>query len=129
MMPSLNMCGYIYSGADIGGFGHNASEDLVLRWMAFGIFTPLFRNHTCNWVRRKDYHLLKNNLIVRNILSIRYAILPYLYNEYIKAIVNNTLLFNPLSFIYPNDKRALEIEDELILGDSLLIASVYKQNE
>ena len=128
MMPSLNMCGYLYSGADIGGFGHNASEDLLLRWMAFGIFTPLFRNHTCNSVRPKDYHLMSKTNIIRNLLSIRYAILPYLYSEYIKAVENNTLLFTQLSFVFKDDPRTYEIEDELIFGKSIIIAPVYKQN-
>ena len=128
MMPSLNMCGYLYSGADIGGFGHNASEDLLLRWMAFGLFTPLFRNHTCNWVRPKDYHLMQRSDIIRNLLSIRYAILPYLFSEYIKVINNNSLLFTPLSFKYRLDKRCEEIDDELIFGSSILLAPVYKQN-
>ena len=127
MMPSLNMCGYLYSGADIGGFGQEGSLDLMLRWMAFGIFTPLFRNHACNWVNRQDYHLLKKTDIVRNLLSIRYAILPYLYSEYIKAVYNNTLLFAPLGFVY-KDKRSLEIEDELLFGKSIIIAPVYNQN-
>ena len=128
MMPSLNMCGYLYSGADIGGFGHNASEDLLLRWMALGIFTPLFRNHTCNWVRPKDYHLMQRTNIIRNILSIRYAMLPYIFSEYIKAVNDNKLLFTPLSFIFRDDERCIDIEDELLFGDSLLIAPVYKQN-
>ena len=128
MMPSLNMCGYLYSGADIGGFGHNASEDLLLRWMALGIFTPLFRNHTCNWVRAKDYHLMQRTNIIRNILSIRYALLPYIYSEYIKAVNDNKLLFTPLSFVFRDDERCIDIEDELLFGDSLLIAPVYKQN-
>lgn len=128
MMPSLNMCGYIYSGADIGGFGQEPSEDLLLRWMAFGIYTPLFRNHTCNWVRPKDYHLMSRTNIIRNILSIRYAILPYLYSEYIKSIKNNTLLFTPLSFVYTSDSRCDDIEDELLFGESVLIAPVYTQN-
>ena len=128
MMPSLNMCGYLYSGADIGGFGHNASEDLLLRWMALGIFTPLFRNHTCNWVRAKDYHLMQRTNIIRNILSIRYALLPYIYSEYIKAVNNDTLLFTPLSFRFRDDERCADIEDELLFGDSLLIAPVYSQN-
>ena len=128
MMPSLNMCGYLYSGADIGGFGHNSSPDLLLRWMAFGIFTPLFRNHTCNWVRPKDYHLMDETKEIRNLLQIRYLILPYLYSEYIKAVNNNILLFTPLSFVYKKDSRVDEIEDELLFGSSLLIAPVYKQN-
>ena len=127
MMPSLNMCGYLYSGADIGGFGNNASEDLVLRWMAFGIFTPLFRNHSCKGMERQDYHLLENTDIVRNILSIRYALIPYLYSEYIKAINNNTLLFTPLSFVF-DDERTIDIEDELLVGKSIIIAPIYNQN-
>ena len=128
MMPSLNMCGYLYSGADIGGFGHDSSEDLLLRWMALGIFTPLFRNHTCMGVKIKDYHLSQKTNIIRNILSIRYALLPYIYSEYIKAIFDNKLLFTPLSFIFKDDERCIEIEDELLFGESLLIAPLYKQN-
>ena len=46
MLPGLNMCGYLYSGADIGGFAEQTTEDLMLRWMALGIFTPLMRNHS-----------------------------------------------------------------------------------
>ena len=128
MMPSLNMCGYLYSGADIGGFGQTASEDLVLRWMSLGIFTPLFRNHTCNWVRAKDYHLLKNTNVIRNLLSIRYALVPYLYSTYIESIEESKLMFTPLSFVFRNDERAVEVEDEVMVGDNLIIAPVYKQN-
>lgn len=31
MMPSLNMCGFLYCGGDIGGFGDDVTEDLMLR--------------------------------------------------------------------------------------------------
>ena len=37
MMPSLNMCGFLYTGADLGGFDADATRDLVLRWMALGV--------------------------------------------------------------------------------------------
>ena len=43
MMPSLNMCGFLYSGADIGGFGCDTNRELLLRWLAFGVFTPLMK--------------------------------------------------------------------------------------
>ena len=46
MMPSLNMCGFLYEGPDIGGLGSNTTEDLVLRWYGLGIFSPLLRNHS-----------------------------------------------------------------------------------
>ena len=33
MLPSLNMCGFLYTGADLGGFGCNTTRDLLLRWL------------------------------------------------------------------------------------------------
>ena len=41
MMPSLNMCGFLYEGPDIGGFGSNTTEDLVLRWYGTVSYTHL----------------------------------------------------------------------------------------
>ena len=40
MLPSLNMCGFLYTGADLGGFGADATRDLVLRHMALGEIPP-----------------------------------------------------------------------------------------
>ena len=38
-MPSLNMCGFLYSGADTGGFMGSCSRELLLRWLAVSIFS------------------------------------------------------------------------------------------
>lgn len=48
MLPSLNMCGFLYVGADLGGFGADTSRELLLRWLALGVFTPLMRNHAAS---------------------------------------------------------------------------------
>ncbi len=54
MMPNINMCGFIYTGADTGGFGGDATEDLVIRWSQFSMFTPLFRNHSALGTRHQE---------------------------------------------------------------------------
>lgn len=54
MMPNLNICGYMYTGADTGGFGGHCTEDLLTRWMEFSIFTPLLRNHSAMGTRRQE---------------------------------------------------------------------------
>ena len=54
MMPSLSMCGFLYTGADLGGFGADTTEDLLLRWLEFGIFTPLMRNHSALGTREQE---------------------------------------------------------------------------
>ena len=124
MMPSLNMCGFIYSGADIGGFGCNSNRELLLRWLAFGIFTPLMRNHSALGTRNQECYQFENTKDFKAIIEVRYRLIPYLYSEYIKACVNSTLMFKPLSFVFTEDSRCLEIEDQLILGDEVMICPV-----
>ena len=128
MMPSLNMCGYLYSGADLGGFGCNCTRELMLRWLAFGIFTPLMRDHSAVGTRRQELYEFGDTEDFKNIISVRYSLIPYLYSEYMKACLNNDMLFKPLAFEYPNDSFACTIEDQLVLGESIMIAPVYEPN-
>ena len=58
----------------------------------------------------------------------RYKLLPYLYSEYMKAALNDDMYFKPLGFVYPDDKMAIRVEDQLILGNEIMIAPVYTQN-
>lgn len=127
-MPSLNMCGILYTGSDIGGFGADATEDLLLRWLEFGIFTPLMRNHAALGTREQEAYQFENIEDFRNIIRIRYGMLPYIYSEYMKAALNNEMYFRPLAFDYPQDAHAPQVEDQLMVGDSIMIAPVYRQN-
>lgn len=127
-MPGLSMSGFIYSGADTGGFGCDCSKELLLRWTAFSIFTPLFRNHSAAGTRRQEYTAFGDSTDFKNIIGIRYALLPYIYNSFVRAVKENTMYMAPLSFAFPGDDRARNIEDELLLGDSLMLAPVYTQN-
>ena len=128
MIPSLNMCGYLYSGADLGGFGSNTSRELLLRWLAFGIFTPLMRNHAALGTRDQECFRFEELSDFREILRLRYRLIPYLYSEYVKAMQNNDLLFTPLAFEYPDDPVACEVEDQLFCGESIMITPVYRPN-
>ncbi len=127
-MPSLNMCGFMYIGSDIGGFGSNTTEDLVLRWTGFGVFTPLMRNHAALGTRDQECYRFDNIDMFRNVLKVRYRLIPYLYSEYMKACLNNGMMFKPLAFDYSNDPFATRVEDQLMVGDSIMIAPIYQQN-
>ncbi len=128
MMPSLNMCGFLYSGADLGGFGADATRDLVLRWLAFGVFTPLMRNHAAAGTREQEAYQFENTDDFRGIIETRYRLIPYLYDTFIKAAENNDMYFKPLAFEYPDDTFVAGIEDQLMIGQEIMIAPVYTQN-
>ena len=129
MMPSVQMCGFLYSGADLCGFSCDTTPDLALRWLEFGLLTPLMRNHSAVGTRLQEYYRFPEVLpAVRNMIRLRYALLPYLYSEFMKAALENTSYFRPLAFDYPDDPDAREVEDQLLLGEGLMAAPVYVQN-
>lgn len=128
MMPSLNMCGFVYTGSDLGGFGSNATRDLVLRWLALGVFTPLMRNHAALGTREQECYQFEDIEDFRHVIGVRYRLIPYLYSEFLKAVRDDDMYFRPLGFDYPDDRRAIETEDQLMLGKELMITPVYTQN-
>ncbi len=128
MMPSLNMCGFLYTGADLGGFGADTTRDLLLRWLALGVFTPLMRNHTAIGTRQQECYQFEKTEDFRHVVGVRYCLIPYLYSEYMKAALSDDLYFKPLAFEYPQDAQASQVEDQLMLGGEIMIAPVYTQN-
>lgn len=128
MLPSLNMCGFLYVGADLGGFGADTSKELLLRWLALGVFTPLMRNHAALGTRNQECYLFEQLEDFRHIIGVRYRLLPYIYSEYMKAALTDDMLFKPLAFEYPTDTMAATVEDQLMLGNEIMIAPVYTQN-
>ena len=128
MMPSLNMCGFLYAGADMGGFGSNVSEDLLLRWTAVSLFTPLMRNHAARGTRNQEMYRFPDSAEgFRNLLGARYRLVPYLYSEFMKAVRDDGMMFSPLGFEY-SDSISRETEDQLLIGNEIMIAPVFEQN-
>ena len=128
MLPSLNMCGFLYTGADLGGFSGNTTEDLLLRWLQLGVFTPLMRNHSALGTRDQEIYRFSMQEDMKNILTVRYALLPYLYSEFMKCALTGGSMFRPMAFDYPDDPTCLRIEDQVMLGSECMIAPVYECN-
>lgn len=126
-MPSLNMCGFLYSGADTGGFGGNCSRELLLRWLAVSVFTPLMRNHTAIFTKNQECYRFRNPEDFRTVIGLRYRLLPYLYSEFMKAALRRDMYIKPLSFDYPGDEKARGIADQLMVGESIMIVPVLEQ--
>lgn len=127
-LPALNMAGFLFIGSDVGGFGANTTEDLMLRWLQYSLFTPLFRNHSADGTREQELYRFDNVYVASKMIKIRYSLIPYLYSEFLKAVLNDEMMFKPLAFDFPNDCMAKQVEDQLLIGNELMIAPIYKQN-
>ncbi|NMA87522.1 MAG: DUF5110 domain-containing protein [Tissierellia bacterium] len=129
MLPSLNLCGFYYIGADTGGFGGNANGEILNRWLQLSVFTPLLRNHSAIGCNNQEPYIFSEEILNnnRNIIKARYSLIPYIYSEYMKTVNNYELLFRPLAFDY-NDELSKEVEDQILLGNEIMLSPVYKSN-
>lgn len=127
-LPALNMAGFLFTGSDTGGFGCDTTEDLMLRWLQYSLFTPLFRNHSADGTREQELYRFSNADAARNMIRIRYSLVPYLYSEFLKAALQDEMMFRPLAFDFADDADAKQVDDQLLLGNELMIAPIYKQN-
>ena len=126
-MASLNMCGFLFSGADTGGFMGECNRELLLRWLAVSVFTPLMRNHNGSRAQGQECYAFGDTAQFRSILMLRYRLLPYLYSEYMKAALGSDMFIRPLAFGFPEDQHSRQIEDQLLVGGSIMMTPIIEK--
>lgn len=60
--------------------------------------------------------------------NLRMNLLPYLYSTALDCVQRNNPMIRPLAYAFPNEQAALGIEDEFLLGESLLVAPILEEN-
>ena len=98
------------------------------RIWALAAAAAMLRNHSAARTRKQEPYRFKNKAAFAGILQLRYLLLPYIYSEYMKAALRDGMYCMPLAFAFPDDDFARQVEDEVMIGESLLIAPVYEQN-
>lgn len=122
MLLSLSISGIPFVGADVGGFFGNPSSDLLLRWYQTGIFYPFFRAHAhIDTLRREPWLAPEPHYgLIREAIRLRYQLLPYIYTLFYEASITGVPIMRPLFFEFPNEPKLTNVDDQLLLGPSLL---------
>jgi alpha-D-xyloside xylohydrolase len=121
---SLGLCGFPFWSQDIGGFLGTTSDLLLIRWMQFGMFLSHSRIHGYG-----DKELYKFSPEVlrhcRNIIHLRYALMPYILGSAIKSAAESLPMARALVVEFQDDPNTWGIYDEYLFGESLLVAPVF----
>ncbi|RAZ81178.1 TIM-barrel domain-containing protein [Planococcus halotolerans] len=126
----LSMSGIYNVGHDVGGFSGLAPDpELLVRWVQNGIFHPRFTMHSWNddqtvnvpWM----YEETTEN--IRNLMKFRHRITPYLYTALYEAHENYEPIIRPTFYDFGHDKKTFEENDDFMLGESMLVASVVEE--
>ena len=129
-----NVC-YGYWGHDLGGhmLDRNAQDDqklandpeLVLRWLQFGVFTPIFRTHATLDPRiERQIWKFPNFPQMLKTVRLRYTLFPYIYTMARQAYDTGISICRPLYYEYPDTEEAYKYEGEYFFGDDILVAPI-----
>lgn len=123
--------GYGYWSHDIGGHqqpGANNPE-LYLRWIQYGVFSPILRTHATNAsnIERRMWKY-DNFPSMRKAIELRYALIPYIYTYARYAYDSGISLCRPMYYDYPEAEEAYTFEGEYMFGNDILVAPVCKSD-
>ncbi|MDE6723944.1 MAG: DUF5110 domain-containing protein, partial [Eubacterium sp.] len=124
---------YTWWSHDIGGhhMGYR-DDDLYMRWLQFGVFSPIMRLHSTAkeflgkepWKYRSEvYHTTKEWL------NLRHSLIPYIFTMDYRNHKDGIALCEPMYYSYPSDDNAYNVPNQYMFGSELIVCPITsKQN-
>lgn len=123
---NIGLSGVGYWTHCMGGFEHNADPELYIRWVQFGMLSPLAMvfgmdhpGYKEPWNYGED--ALRN---FKKYDSLRYSLLPYLYSQAYIQYKTGMPLMRALVLHYQDDENVYTITDQYLLGENMMVCPV-----
>ena len=124
--------GYTWWSHDIGGHQQGVQDDdLYIRWVQYGVFSPINRLHSSNsefmgkepwkrsWTAEK---------IAEDFLRLRHKMIPYMYSANYETHIEGTPICMPMYYAY-DCKEAYEVKNQFFFGSQLMVAPITKPRD
>ena len=125
--------GYGYWGHDIGGHtfkirNSQTDPELYLRWLQYGVFTPIFKTHCTknSNIERRIWQFPDHFFYMRDAIRLRYTLAPYIYNAARQTYDTGIAMCRPMYYYYPECSEAYDMKEQHMFGDDLLISAIVK---
>lgn len=141
---NFSLCGMPHWNCDIGGFfagqyklgwdeGRATKnpyyQELYVRWMQFGAFTPMMRSHGADTPREIYYFGQKGEPVydaIEKAIRLRYSLLPYIYSTSWEVSHRQSTFMRALVMDFPDDRKVWDMNDEYMFGKAFLVAPVLE---
>lgn len=119
--------GYTWWSHDIGGHMFGVRDDeMYLRWLQFGVFSPINRLHSTSddlsgkepWNYRKDVELL-----AKDCLRFRHSMIPYIYTMDYRNHKEGFALCEPMYYGYDKEE-AYKVKNQYMFGSELMVCPI-----
>lgn len=125
--------GYGWWSHDIGGHMEGYRDDeLVIRWMQLGVFSPINRLHSSNseFAGKEPWNLQPYEAeTAKNWLRLRHRMFPYLYTMNFRHHRKLIPLILPMYYEYPEKDAAYRCRNQYLFGSELMVCPITKKND
>jgi alpha-glucosidase (family GH31 glycosyl hydrolase) len=113
---------------DLGGhMFKDLTPELYLRWVQFGVFSPIFRVHSTKraelerrpWLKPERYFKA-----ARTAMQLRHALIPYIYSMAWRAHQTGISLVTPMYYGHMTEPEAYRAKDQYFFGSELFAAPI-----
>ncbi len=123
---NAGLSGFPFWASDIGGYFGQPTEEVFIRWIEFGAFSPIMQLHGlgCREPWKFSQQVLK---IYRHYAKIHMDLFPYLYTYALEATQTGIPIMRAMAFSFPDDPNIWQdnAEFQYCFGSELLVAPVY----
>ncbi len=118
--------GYGWWSHDIGGhMGGIEDSQLFLRWMQYGVFSPIMRLHTTKNPFHERYpwrYDSETARLVQRAMQLRHQLIPYLYSMVYRDHQHGECLIRPMYHEYPQQEAAYHCPAQYRYGSEMIAA-------
>ncbi len=123
--------GYSWWSHDIGGhFGGARDDELAVRWVQFGTFSPILRLHSTQseFMGKEPWKYGKEAAdAIKAFLRLRHRLVPYLYTMNWRTHHDLLPLVMPMYGLYPLNEEAYDVRHQYFFGSELVVAPVTEK--
>ncbi|MBQ7039476.1 MAG: DUF5110 domain-containing protein, partial [Clostridia bacterium] len=123
--------GYSWWSHDIGGHLSGVRDDeLYLRWVQFGVFSPILRLHSTQneYLGKEPWKFSKSTeILAKEFLRLRHKLIPYIYTSNHLTHTKGIPLMKPMYYDYPHNVDAYEAKNEYMFGSELIVAPITEK--
>ncbi len=135
---SLHLSGFGFWSHDIGGFeqaslsaGERAGvrgADVYKRWCAFGLLSSHSRLHGSTSYRVPWAYDEEAVQVLAKFTRLKASLMPYLYQAAVQAHQVGMPMLRAMMLAFPGDPACETLDRQYMLGDSLLVAPVLRED-
>lgn len=123
---NTGLSGVGYWAHCMGGFEHPADPELYMRWVQFGMFSPVAMVFGMDHPGYKEPWNYGTEALAnfKKYDDLRYRLIPYIYSNAYKQYQTGIPLMRALVLEYQDDPNTYNIADQYLFGDNMMVCPV-----